>query len=288
MNNKLQSFFALMFNKEDSVCVSNSQFSYHSIPLSEILTGAITLISPNQEVPARKVECEHLILVSLNPIKGFRNDKNCYTFRNFLIELDNYDRDLQIGYIKKLGIPYSSIVWSGSKSAHVLISLSEDLTNEKIYRDIYKWMLNIASLSDQALGNPSRSIRIPGAIRPETGKEQELIEMGGRISHKELFDWLNQYEHLRPKAREKKVLTGQGDFDRLSPWARWQLKKGIQFAKGRNATWYALAVDFAKAGYTEDQTTEILEKHFQEEHDFKEKEWLRTIRSGFEYVNNER
>lgn len=274
-----------MFDTDESICISDSQFSHHSLPLETVLNEKITLISPNPSIPIREVDSKNIILVALNPIDGFRNDKNCYKFRNFLIELDSYERDLQIGYIKKLCIPYSALVWSGSKSTHVLISLDEPLSNEKIYRSVYKWMLNIASLSDQALGNPSRCIRLSGAIRPETGREQELIELKERISQKDLTDWLNKYEHLRPKAREKKEISDNGDYSRLSPWARGMLKNGIVFKNGRNQTWFGLAVDFALAGFSEEEAVKVLGRRFVEEHDFKEKEFLITIASAFKYVS---
>jgi hypothetical protein len=286
VNTNGQSLLKLLFNTGELLCLSDSQFSYHSVDLDTALGDNVTLISPNADVLVRQVSTDSIILVALNPISGFRNDKNCYIFRNFLVELDNYERNLQIGYLKKLEIPYSAMVWSGSKSTHTVISLSEPLPDEKTYRLIYKWILNIVSLSDQALGNPSRSFRNAGVIRPETGLEQELIELKTRISHKELFAWLNKYEHLRPKAKEKKVVPpGQADFSRLSPWARIMLIKGIDFKdRGRNQTYYALAFDLAKAGFTEDVGTELLLERFVEERDFKEKELLTTIASAFKKV----
>lgn len=286
MNNKAKSLLRLMFNEGETVSISNSQFSYHSMDLETVLGENVTLISPNEAVQPKTVPSDSIVLVALNPINGFRNDKNCYIYRNFLVELDNYERDLQIGYLKKLEIPYSAMVWSGSKSTHTVISLSEPLPDEKTYRLIYKWILNIVSLSDQALGNPSRSFRNAGVIRPETGLEQELIELKARISHKELFAWLNKYEHLRPKAKEKKIVPpGQADFSRLSPWARIMLVKGIDFKnRGRNQTYYALAFDLAKAGFAEDKGIELLLERFVEERDFKEKELLTTIASAFRKV----
>ena len=278
-----------MFNENETICLSDSQFSSHSVPLEEALSDTVTLISPNENVVQKTIGTDKLILVALNPIKGYRNDKNCYKFRNFLIELDTYERSLQIGYLKKLGIPYSAMVWSGSKSTHTLVSLSEDLPDEKTYRYLYQWMLNIASLSDQALGNPSRSIRCAGAIRPETGKEQELIELKERVSLETLMVWLNQYQHLRPVAKEKRAIsTGEPNLDLLSPWARRMLVKGVDFDKrGRNQTWYALAMDLAKAGYSEDQAIEVLCARFTEERDFKEKELLNTIKSAFNRVSKD-
>src|ERR1035437_3877500 len=114
MNEKTKSILTLMFDPEEDICVSDSQFAYHSLNLKTVLKDSVTLLSPNEKVPAKTINGNMLIFSALNPIKGFRNDKNCYKFRNFLIELDNYERGLQIGYIKKLGMPYSAMIWSGS------------------------------------------------------------------------------------------------------------------------------------------------------------------------------
>ena len=64
------------------------------------------------------------------------------------------------------------------------------------------------------------------------------------------------------------------------------LRKGIDFKLGRNKTWFTLAVDFCKAGYPEDKTVEVLREHYEEERDFKEKEWLKSISQGYKYVQD--
>ena len=288
MNDKIQQFLTLMFNESETVCVSDNKFSTHAIPLETVLNGIdIPLISPKSTVVIRTVNSDKLIFVALNPINGFRKDSGCYKFRNFLIEMDTHEKHIQIEYIKRLGIPYSGMVWSGSKSVHTLISLSEDLPDEKTYRMLYKWILSIATLSDQALGNPSRSIRLPGVIRPETNNMQELIELGSRVKLDDFMAWLNKYPHLRPKEREeRKGLTSEKDYGRLSSWCRSQFKDGIDFSKGRNKTWFSLACDLAKSGYSETEAEEILGQYMVEEHDFKYKEFLTAIHSAFTYMAN--
>jgi hypothetical protein len=278
----------LMFRKEEYVCCSPDKFGYHSIPLENIYLDQITLVSPNSKVPVKTVDSNKITLVALNPMGwGYRKDSNCSAFRNFLIEMDTHEKHIQVEYIKRLGIPYSAMVWSGSKSVHTLISLSEDLPDEKTYRMLYKWILKLATLSDQALGNPSRSIRLAGGTRPETGNTQELIELKSRVKLDNFMAYLNKYPHLRPKEREeRKDLTFQNDYDKLSSWARSQLKDGIDFSKGRNKTYFGLACDLAKSGYSESETIEILEQYFVEEHDFKYREFLTAIKSAHTYMAN--
>lgn len=285
MDSSGQSLLKLLFNDGETICVSDNRFAYHSMPLENTFGGKITLVSSNKDSPIRHCDSSKLILVSINPIKGFRCDKNVTAFRSFLVELDIGSTKEQLTTIKRFGMPFSAQVFSGNKSVHTVITLSEDLKDKRDYSDIANWIFNIITLADKNCANPSRGARIPGAYR-EPNKKQELISINRRITHKELFSWLNQYEHLRPRAKEKRImLPGQADYSRLSPWARGMLTKGMEFKIGRNQTWFGLAVDFALAGFSEDETIDNLGKHFVEEHDFKEKEWLASIRSAFKYVS---
>jgi len=282
-----QSLLKLLFNEGEEICVSSSQFAYESIPLEKVLNGKITLVSNNESVAPYHCDSSELLLCSINPIKGNRCDNNVTAFRSFLIELDVGDIKTQLGTIEYLKLPFSIQVFSGNRSVHTVITLDEDLKDEKTYRLIGSWIFNIITLADKNCANPSRSVRIPGAYREGT-KKQRLIRLNRRITQKELMDWLNKYPHLRPQIKppRKKVLTGEADFGNLSPWARIMLTKGIDYKdRGRNLTWYSLAMDLALAGFIEDQAIEILGKHFEEERDFKEKEWLTTIGSAFKKVS---
>jgi hypothetical protein len=219
----------------------------------------------------------------LNPIKGDRKDANVTAFRSFLIELDVGTIKEQLGTITHLGMPFSAQIFSGNKSVHTTIVLDEDLKDEKTYRTIIEWIFRIVPLVDKNCINPSRCIRIPGAYRKE-GK-QRLINIGKRVTHKELFAWLNQYEHLRPQTKKKKeIIPGQANPDRLSPWCQRMLATGMEFKNGRNKGWFSVGVDFAKAGYEEEEAISFLMNYFQEEYDFKEKEFLTSIGSAFKFV----
>jgi hypothetical protein len=140
---------------------------------------------------------------------------------------------------------------------------------------------------DENCKNSSRSVRIPGAIRPDTGKEQKLIHLGSRIKLDDFMAWLGKYPHLRPKEREeRKSLTLNSDNDKFSEWASKQFRNGIDFSSGRNKTWFSLACDLAKSQYSETEVVEILERYFVEEHDFKYREFIATIKSAFTYMAN--
>lgn len=282
----------LMFNENEYLCVSDSRYAYVSLPIKIGTSQEVPLISNNNSIPTRIVDGSSLILMAINPIKenSNREDVNVSSFRSFLVEMDVGDIKDQINTINHYKLPFSAQIFSGSKSIHTIITLSEDIKNEKTYRYTAKWLFNVITLADKNCANPSRGVRIPNAIRPESGKKQELISLKKRVSHEEFFGWLSKYEHLRPRIKEKKVIIpeGEADYSRLSGWAKRMMRDGITFKKGRNQTWFALAVDFALAGFTEDQTIELLSPKFLEEHDFKEKEWLITVGSAFKYVADEK
>ena len=278
----------LMFRPNETICVSNSKYGYHSIPLESAIEAKVKLVSPNAEYGIKEVDSNTINMVALNPIKGWREDANCTAFRNFLIELDTSTREQQIEYIKAIGMPVSAMIWSGSKSVHALISLSIDLPNEKAYRLLYKWILNIATASDQALGNPSRSIRLAGAIRPETGKEQDLIELNGPITLKELSTWLSKHPDAKPKISEKRVPSKTLDKN-IKRWIARTLENGnIGYRQGRNRTWFSIAYEFALQNHSFDDTIDLLSTFFVPDRDFKDREWKNAIKSAFKIVNSRR
>lgn len=286
MHENGKKLLSLMFKEGETVCVSNAKYSYHSLSLENILDNRVVLLSPNPSAPIRKADSSELIFVALNPIKGFREDANCTSFRNFLIEIDTGPLAQQLDFIKKLGMPYSAAVFSGNKSIHFLISLSEDLPNIKIYKKMGKWILNIITLADQNTFYPSISIRIPGAVRSETGKAQQLVDFKGKVSISELSAWLAKHPSAKPKEYVKKPLSEVPDFDRISPWVIKKLRHGLDKNVGRNKQWFSIAANFAQAGYDEDDIISILSKYFQEESDFEEKEFLTAIASGYRHIHS--
>jgi hypothetical protein len=284
MDEKAKTMLKLLFNKGESICVSDNKFATHSVPLEDAFDDKITLVSPNADIFPRQVKTNNLLFCSINPILGFRKDCNVTAFRSYLIELDVGSIKDQLGTIAHFKMPFSCQVFSGSKSVHTAICLSEDLPDKKNYNFIGDWIFNIVTMADRQCKNESRSIRICGAYR-EPGKKQRLISLKERVPHEELFKWLNKYEHLKPQPIEKKIIPeGEADFSKLSPWAISMLTKGINFKNGRSNGWYGLAYDLALAGFSEESAIETLSQRFIPEHDFKEKEFLRTIQSAYEKI----
>ena len=273
----------LMFRPGETVCVSHNKYGYHSIPLDNALNGPVTLVPPDTTRDWEKPDSNDLTLVALNPIKGFRQDLSCTAFRNFLVEMDHGPLPEQLAYANKIGLPYSAVVFSGNKSLHFLISLATDLPDEATYRKLSEWILGIATIADQNTKNPSRSIRVPGAYR-EPGKKQILVQIKEPISLSTLGEWLNKHPDAKPKEKEKREISGKHDFSKLKQWVIDRLLNGLDPNQGRNKQWFSIACEFAIAGYSEEDTILILEDFFVADRDFKEREWLTSIRSGFKYI----
>jgi len=272
-----------LFNEGEEICVSPDKHGYHSVPIDSLDYEVIELISPNPETGTITVETEDIKLVALNPIKGFRRDENATAFRNFLVELDDGTQAEQLDYVWKMKLPYSICVFSGSKSLHFGVCLQDSLPSYELYYYYANWILNVMSRADDKTKNPSRSIRMAGAIRD--GREQKLVDVRPRIALDDLNAWLSNYQGLRPEGFgvEKKTQQIQEDTDKAQLLPRWivnKLSEGLDISRGRNVEWFKIASEFGKAGYSLEEAVEILERSFVSEYDFKRPEWLTTVKSG--------
>lgn len=135
-----------------------------------------------------------------NPIEKYhsinkprRSNANVTCFRNILIEFDEIPLEKQLEFVKGAALPYTTAVFSGSKSIHFIISLEEPLTDLNEYNLIVKTLYYIikskGATPDTKCKNPSRLTRFPGYIR--NGKEQELLEVRGRVSKEELEQFMD-------------------------------------------------------------------------------------------------
>jgi hypothetical protein len=282
MKKTSEQFLNLLFNPGETICVSPDKYGYHSINQQD-LNENIKLHSPNKTIKDRFIKEGDINLVAINPISGFREDKNVTAYRTFMVEMDDGTLDQQRKYIKNSGLPYSVCVFSGNKSLHYGIVLKEDLP-ESVWRCMAEWILNILDKSDQSLKTPSRSIRFPGNYR-KNGKKQSLVEIKGRIDNVELDIWLNK--HLDKKPKEEKIAVGImpiGGIKRIPFYVQEKLENGINI--DRNVTWFSLACSMYSSGYEEDYTLSYFIDYFEPERDFTQKEWETCIKSAFKYMRN--
>lgn len=144
---------------------------------------------------------------------GRRCDMNVTAFRNFLFEMDGVELEVQKKILEECGIEFSTIVYSGGKSYHAILSLEQDLmtnphTQEGIeyYKYIWKRLAakidkfgteflrlklpDSGSFLDTTCRNPSRFSRFPNAIR-DNGEKQVLIGINSRMNASDFITLLN-------------------------------------------------------------------------------------------------
>lgn len=261
-------FLDLLFNEGEMINLCSSKFD--------------TSIMPKEFLD---INCQ--VLCCINPLNDTRKDCNVSKYRTFLVEVDTMSLQKQLDYITVLGMPYSCCVYSGNKSFHFGIVLNEDLPNETIYRYLSQWILNVVSQADQNCKNPSRMIRFPCNVRPETGRVQSPYQIKERISLQDLYAWLSNFPEKKPIVESKtEYVAKEGEKLEVPAWVKKKLVEGLDIGKSRNSQWFGIGCEFAKAGYSFDETLGSLEAYFTEEHDFTKKEWEVAVKQGFKHHRN--
>lgn len=121
------------------------------------------------------------IFLSINALTGWRSDANVATHRNFLLEFDQGTFEAQKAIVQASGVPISAAVSSGNKSIHFYVCLQEPVTAVE-YAHLARRLFLALPTADKSCKNPSRLARLPGRIRPDTGKLQECLYTAARTS----------------------------------------------------------------------------------------------------------
>lgn len=166
-------FFEVLFESNEQVCFSKDPYGTFVRPLS-------WMPQPTEQ------------FFVINPLKEKRLDANVTSCRNILVEFDKIPLDEQKPFLVKSGLPYSTLVYSGGKSLHAIISLQWPMANKEHYKALVKRVydkLGGKKFVDTSTSNPSRFSRTPCVTR-DNGKEQTLLEVHERVPNAELLDWL--------------------------------------------------------------------------------------------------
>jgi hypothetical protein len=200
-------------------------------------------------------ECQYY---TINAVQNSRADANVTSFRNFLIENDNEPViSEQIKMIKRIGVPYSAVVFSGNKSLHFIVSLATPLKDASYYRFIVDWLYNIINKDlpperrfDMSTRNPSRLSRLPGGTHQKQNKPQTLLQVKGRVPDETFENFLLAHQDVMPKSiiPRNVVPSETANPLLLKPWTNEMLSNGI-FQGKRNSGFYEMGWDFIEAGY---------------------------------------
>lgn len=242
----------------------------------------------------------------LNPTEEYhdknsprRADANVIAYRNFLIEIDNTGIQDQYSFIREFDVPYSTLVYSGGKSLHFIVSLENECKDLEEYTKLaYRFYkaLNVCrpGLIDSANKNPSRLSRFPSVKRESNGKEQMLCQVNKRVEKADFEAWIDSkigtevetyknpvnstsyYNYIR-RSREKYGLSSFKSS--LSGFTLNLLMVGAE--KGnRNTSVFKAACDFARCGYSEDEAFDKIIEVI----DLSNEEITRTIKSAYNKV----
>lgn len=225
-------------------------------------------------------------LIGINPIKGVkRNDANVTAFRSFLVEMDSGTLQSQMKIIEDIGMPFSVCVFSGGKSLHFGVTLDQDLPSLDIYRFYAEWLVKCIPGADLATKNPSRAIRYPDVMRKGGTKKQQLVKVNERVNFNRFRQFLSRFPDKMPRQEQETFDTDMVDRDQtaLANWLVFGIRDGFDFSIGRNNRWFAVGVEFAKCGYSMQNTVDVLEKVFVPDNDFSRSEWTAALKSGYQH-----
>lgn len=192
---------------------------------------------------------------SINPLLVGRIDANVTCFRNILIEFDSIPLAEQEKIIETM--PKSTVVFSGNKSYHIIISLQTPCETRQEYDKLARRIFAKLPNADKSTKNPSRLSRAPNAER-EAGLnvtvKQYILFLGTRVSRQELDAWLGPEEikpkvHIRNSTVVHRILSGRTVYFLAfgAPEGTW------------NMNLFMSTLDMARAAYEEDEIMERLE-----------------------------
>ncbi len=241
----------------------------------------------------------------LNPTEDYhaedkprRADANVLKYRNILIEMDSIPVEDQAIFIQKVGLPYTTSVFSGGKSIHYIISLQTPIESEKAYRKLVERIhraLGGKTVVDVACKNPSRFSRFPNGLREDKNNAvQELISVGERIDNLVLEEWLLSKGVKEIEERSQRPVGG---YDNLTAHEYNNTISKTRAMNGftlnfimcgapegeRNLSLFKAACDLFKCGYDEDEVYDRLEGPS----GLERIEVARTIKSAQRKVENE-
>lgn len=199
---------------------------------------------------------ESSLWFSINPLRANRSDANVVSYRNFLLELDSVPLNQQIELVRSK-IPVTSIVYSGSKSYHFIISLQEDLPDKAAYRRVIRGLMEAIPEADKSTKNPSRLSRLPFRLRPETNLLQELVYLGSPIPLAKLPEPA-PYHEPKPPAQNVQYVSSQ---------LLEVLHTGVDnyiaaHFSGRNQFFYWLGKRCSELGHTRPEKQKIVDKYY--------------------------
>ena len=164
--------------------------------------NAIVGFKDNVDSPVRGFASEHTQFFIANPIKDLYTKQaaglqNIASFQNIVVEFDEGTPAAQRKLVDKSGLPFATATSSGNKSVHFIVSVSDTLLPESY--DYYARAIYhvLGGAPDPKCKNANRLTRLPGSLRPDTGRVQELLELRAATTAIDLVSWLVDHPYAR-------------------------------------------------------------------------------------------
>ncbi len=220
----MNKFYEILFNPGEFICWSGDVYG--------------TTLYSVEDMPA--VTPQFFVI---NPLMADRRDTNCTALRNILVEFDSGTIEEQAKLLLSSGLPYSTLVHSGNKSLHAIISLEEPIATLAYYKTIAKKVI-LKIGADVANQNPSRFSRTPGALRD--GQEQRLLEVNQRVPLTALLAWIGPETLYNYMPTSEQIRTDKLLPIRVKAFLTYGAPNGA-----RNIELYKNACEMFRAGFTE-------------------------------------
>ena len=240
-------FLDVLFDAGDHICVSRDAFGVELVPVAEL---DLSNISERQ-------------YVAINPFVAgtTRKDENVAEFRNILFEFDTGTLEEQVKLVYDLELPFTTLVYSGGKSIHAVLSLASPCTDADVYRDLVLNLYAAVKVSDPRCKNPSRFTRLGGATR-DSGVEQTILDCrSSRTTEAELQRFCAKHIFSIIEARKKREPEGvleAGARGELSVRTKDLLRIGAKPGQSRRQEIFYAAHDYKNQGYGLDETQAAL------------------------------
>lgn len=266
-------FLDVLFDGGEYLCLGFSAF--------DTATEPIATLSEERFLKAQ--------FVSINPfIPGTtRKDINVQTFRNIMFEFDSGTLDEQADYIEQLQIPFTTLVYSGGKSLHCIVSLEQPCRDKSAYDNLVQDLYTIVTRCDPTGKNASRFTRLGGVQRPDKESEQTIIDITRRIRPGEIQAFINRHRGAVEAARHLRAVPDEIDLDfnakgELSVRTKDILRLGLRTGSRRREL-YIAACDFKNQGFSLDETFSKLLR-VGEESGLSVKEAADQVQRGYAYA----
>jgi hypothetical protein len=229
-----QDFLNVLFNPNEATCFSTSPFGTNLAPIY-----SHTALHPAY------------VFFSINPMVERRLDANVVEYRNILLEFDGLPLAEQANILSE--IPKSTVVFSGGKSYHAIISLEEPVKTRAAYDHLVRRIYDRVPGVDKANKNPSRFSRMANALR-DGNILQELIYVGSRISNAALETWLGPDVMPEPEVVPARLSVVASDRVRrvLKSQTHYFLSYGAPDGHWNNKL-FTSALDMLRSGYTTEE-----------------------------------